>query len=116
MVSKRLTSVLGHEAKSTSPALGQSHCLSAGVFTSAPSVDAASLGQAHAVTRHHLAGHAVIEYRKGSQLRFDRFKPALQHAVVWRESGALGDVRFRGQSGIYLGFFRQTTDLPALVK
>ena len=52
----------------------------------------------HAVTRQHLAGNDVIEYRTGSQLRFDRFKPALEHAVVWWESDALGDVRFGGKA------------------
>ena len=35
------------------------------------------------------ADHAVIEYRTGSQLRFDRFRPALEHAVLWWECDAL---------------------------
>jgi len=35
------------------------------------------------------ADHAFIEYRTGSELRFDRFKPALQHAIVWWECDAL---------------------------
>ena len=33
--------------------------------------------------------HAIIEYRTGSKLRFDRFKPGLQHAIVWWECDAL---------------------------
>ena len=33
--------------------------------------------------------HAIIEYRTGSKLRFDRFRPALEHAVLWWECDAL---------------------------
>jgi len=35
------------------------------------------------------ADHAIVGYRTGSRLRFDRFKLALQHAIVWWECDAL---------------------------